>query len=81
MIEGILISALAAGVSIAVSIFLSNFLTYFIRDINYIDFTMILTKELLVGTAAISVLQGIIFSFIPAMIASGIRPTEAIRWD
>lgn len=81
MLEGILLSGLAAGISIAFSVFLSNFLTYFIRDINYIDFTMILQKELLLGTAAISVLQGIIFSFLPAVIASRIRPTEAIRWD
>ena len=81
IIEGILLSGIAAFISIATTIFISNYITFYIRDINYIDFTLILKKELIIGTLALSLLQGITFSFFPAVLASRINPTEAIRWD
>ena len=45
------------------------------------DIRLVLSKELTFSMFGLSVLQGIVFCFIPAMIASKIRPTEAIRWE
>lgn len=81
IIEGIILSFISACISICISIFLSNYITFFIRDINFIDFTMIIKMEQFLATFALAILQGIVFSFFPAIIAAKIHPTEAIRWD
>ena len=81
IIEGI-ITALVAGImTMLVSVIACNLATSYLIGELYMDIRLVLSKELIFSMFGVSVLQGIAFCFIPAMIASKIRPTEAIRWD
>ena len=79
--EGILLSLISAVFAVILASFLCNYTIYFLRNVHYIDFILVMRPKLILATFGLSVLQGIVFSFLPAAMAAGIRPTEAIRWD
>lgn len=79
--EGTIYSLISLTFATAISTFLSNFITYFLRDVSFIDFTMVIPPRIILAAVGISLFEGIVFSFIPAFIASHVSPTEAIRWD
>ncbi|MGN0379366.1 MAG: ABC transporter permease [Butyrivibrio sp.] len=81
IMEGI-ITALTAGVmTFLTGVVVCNLATSYLIGKLYMDIRIVLSRELIFSMFGLSVLQGIVFSFIPALIASKIRPTEAIRWD
>ncbi len=81
IIEGI-ITALAAGfVTLFFGVIICNLATSYLIGHLYMEIRLILSGKLILSMFGISILQGIVFCFIPALTASKIRPTEAIRWD
>lgn len=79
--EGMILAVTGGITTILLSLVLCNLISAIFLNILYLDIRLIMDKGIVVATMGLSVLQGIIFSFIPAIIASKIRPTEAIRWD
>lgn len=81
IIEGI-ITALTAGiVTLLFGVIICNLATSYLIGKLYMEIRLVLSGKLILSMFGISVLQGIVFCFIPALTASKIRPTEAIRWD
>lgn len=81
VIEGVATALIAGIVTVFSSIIICNIVTSYLVSCLYIDISLIVTNGIIVATIGISLLQGIIFCFIPALIASKIQPTEVIRWD
>lgn len=81
VLEGIITALFAFVVTVFISVVICNFASvYFVEKLS-IDIKIIIVPKLLFGTAGIAILEGILFSIIPAFIAARIRPTESIRWD
>ena len=81
IIEGLITASLAGVITLFVSVICCNLATtYFIR-IWYMDVRLVINKYSIFSMFGVAILEGIIFCFVPALIASKIRPSEAIRWD
>lgn len=81
IIEGVITAVIAAVVTLMISIFACNFVTYFLVGKLYMNIRFVLSGKLILSMFGLSVVQGIIFSYVPALIGSKIRLTEAIKWD
>lgn len=81
IIEGVLTSLIAAMLTLVVGVYLCNYATYFIINELFIDVDILLSWKIVFAMFSLSLLQGIVFSIIPAIVASKIRPIEALRWD
>ncbi len=79
--EGIVTALVAAVITFMAGVVICNLATSYLIGKLYMDMRLVLSRELILSMFGLSVLQGIVFSFAPALIASKIRPTEAIRWD
>lgn len=79
--EGVVTAVTAGAVALLTGVIICNFGTsYFINNL-YMDIRLIMSGKLIFSMLGLSVLQGIVFCFVPAVIASKIRPTEAIRLE
>lgn len=81
IIEGTLTALIGGIITLFVCVITCNLATSYLIGELYMDIRLVMSKELIASMFGLSVLQGIIFCFLPALIASKIRPTEAIRWD
>ncbi len=81
VIEGIITSLVAFVVVLFICTVACNLTTAILVSKFYIDLRFVFSWKLILSTIGLTVLQGILFSMTPALIASKIRPTEAIRWD
>lgn len=81
VLEGIVTSLVA---SISVLLFgavICNLATSYLINKLYMDIRLVFSEKLILSVIGLAMLQGILFSLMPALIASKTRPTEAIRWD
>ncbi len=78
--EGIILSIISALISLFISIHTCNIITALLAQ-NFIRIPLIVNVRTVIATLCIALIQGIIFTSIPALIAAKVRPTEAIRWD
>lgn len=81
IIEGIVTALISSIVTLLLGTVICNLATAYLIGQLYMDIRLVLSNELILSMFGLSILQGIVFCFIPALIASKIRPTEAIRWD
>ncbi len=81
ILESVIISFIAWIVTIIISISLCVILSFVFINYCYIDFYLKLNWKIVFNSLSIALIQGIVFSIIPAIYASKIRPTEAIRWE
>lgn len=79
--EGLIYSLMSATLAVVCSIFIGNYVTYFLKNVFFINIALRISPQLIFATFGISMIQGVLFSFFPAVVASRVRPTEAIRWD
>lgn len=81
IIEGIVTAVIAGLITLVIAVVSCNFGTAYFVGSLYMDIKFIMSKEIIFSMFGLSILQGITFCFLPSLIASKIRPTEAIRWD
>lgn len=81
LFEGIMTALFAGILTILFGAVICNFITSYLMQTLFMDIQLVMRKEIILGTLGLSILEGVIFSFIPALIAAKVRPTEAIRWD
>ena len=79
--ESIIICLISWVISIIVSLIFCNILSLIFIRILYIDIIFIISHKIILSSFLLMLIQGIIFSSIPAMYTGIIRPSEAIHWD
>ena len=81
VLEGVITAIFAFVITFFVSVIICNYATsYFVQELC-IDTKIIIRPQILYATIGVAILEGILFSLMPAFVAARIRPTEAIRWD
>jgi putative ABC transport system permease protein len=78
--EGIILSVISALVSIFISIHICNIISALLAR-NFINLSLVVGLRTICGTISIALAQGILYTLVPAIIASKVQPTEAIRFD
>jgi len=81
VVEGIITAIISSFITIIICIIICNYATAYFLNNYYEEITLNLPYKLIGATVGISVLEGILFSILPAIMASKITPTEALRWD
>lgn len=81
VIEGVITSLVAYVVVLFFGAVVCNLATACLVSRFYMDIRLVFSWKLILSALGLAVLQGVLFSVLPALIASKIRPTEAIRWD
>lgn len=79
--EGTFLSVLSALMTIVISVIFAAFARYISIKEFYMYYDFKVTFQLIGSVICLSVLQGLIFSIMPAILASKVDPTEAIRWE
>ena len=81
ILEGIITSIFAGIITIFMSAIICNLGTAYLIGKLYVNIRLVLSREIIISTMGLSILQGVIFCLIPSWIASKIRPSEALRLD
>jgi putative ABC transport system permease protein len=79
--EGLIVCICSEIVAIFISIFAYNIMLLFLVKNFFINVTQYLPMKVLIASLAMSILQGVLFSIGPIMVATKIKPVNALRFE
>lgn len=81
VLEGLVMSLISATITASFGIIIINYVNGIMMKVLYSSFRIIISSRVVFATFGIAILQGMLFSVVPAMIAANTDPTKAIKWE